>query len=177
MIDLNVKFLKIKKEDKEKDDGTEYSVIRVDYSEGGEERFTNVYISKFNKKLIDKLKKLEKGDKVVFAMEKNGKYLNLKDVLKPGEKSPQSTSKGGNDNTSDNIARAVALKAAVDMLKGETDTKKVIKTAKELESYLKGEETTPVSKKAKLKDPEEDNDEDEENEKDSEESDDEEEVW
>lgn len=73
--------------------------------------------------LISQLNAVQVGDWVDLGFVQKGKYQNLDSIMKasgpapsPAPSSPQPYTGGGGINKSDEIARAVALKAAVDIM-------------------------------------------------------------
>jgi hypothetical protein len=120
-----------------------------------------------NGKLVDALEEFGVGEEINVVMEKKGKFWNIKDFkeMTPSDydqlegKSTGSTSKGGGKSgataksnamskeewaekdrkTAARIARAVALKAAVDNLKEGATVKAITKRADELLEYLEND--------------------------------------
>lgn len=118
--------------------GKVFKVIKMDYlNDKGEEKSNNIFP---NMPVASKVKALKKGDFVNLKFVKNGQYWNLDDVEPLNSTAPAAKAGAGSAKDED-IRRAVALKAAVDMLRGTSaNAEQICALAVQFIPFLEGKE-------------------------------------
>jgi len=112
-----------------------YSGSRLTFRAFGkvnEQCFTSKTLE-FNPHLREVLEELEEGDKFLMVKEKKGKYNNVKEIIKNGQKSsiPQKKeySVPMTDSRQESIVFQSSIKAAIDILSNDLEVEKVLSLA------------------------------------------------